>query len=49
MEGVNKNGYITLYNTNYKVLAYAQKLLLRRFGIESTGPWPHKQIRDDNA
>jgi intein-encoded DNA endonuclease-like protein len=39
---VNKNGYITLYNTNYEVLVYAQRLL-RRFGIESTGPWPHKR------
>jgi intein-encoded DNA endonuclease-like protein len=40
---VSKEGYIKLYNTNYEVLAYAQKLLLRRFGIESTGPWPNKQ------
>jgi intein-encoded DNA endonuclease-like protein len=39
---VNKNGYIYLYNTNYEVLVYAQRLL-RRFGIESTGPWPHKR------
>jgi intein-encoded DNA endonuclease-like protein len=36
---VSKRGYITLYNTNYEVLVYAQRLL-RRFGIESTGPWP---------
>jgi intein-encoded DNA endonuclease-like protein len=41
---VSKDGrYIYLYNTNYELLVYAQKLLLRRFGIESTGPWPHKQ------
>jgi intein-encoded DNA endonuclease-like protein len=36
---VSKNGYITLHNTNYEVLVYAQRLL-RRFDIESTGPWP---------
>jgi intein-encoded DNA endonuclease-like protein len=40
---VGKNGYIILYNTNYELLTYAQKLLLRRFGIESTGPWPNTQ------
>jgi intein-encoded DNA endonuclease-like protein len=39
---VSKNGYIYLYNTNYEVLVYAQRLL-RRFGIESTGPWPAVQ------
>jgi intein-encoded DNA endonuclease-like protein len=39
---VHKAGYIYLYNTNYEVLAYTQRLL-RRFGIEATGPWPHKQ------
>jgi intein-encoded DNA endonuclease-like protein len=39
---VSKNGYIELHNTNYEVLVYAQRLL-RRFGIESTGPWPHKR------
>ena len=39
---VSKNGYISLYNTNYEVLVYAQRLL-KRLGIESTGPWPHKQ------
>jgi intein-encoded DNA endonuclease-like protein len=38
---VSKEGYIKLYNTNYEVLAYAQKLLRRRFGIDSTGPWLH--------
>jgi intein-encoded DNA endonuclease-like protein len=40
---VRKEGYIILYNTNYELLTYAQKLLLRRFGIESTGPWPNTQ------
>jgi intein-encoded DNA endonuclease-like protein len=40
---VKKNGYIYLYNTNYEVLVYAQKLLWRYFGIESTGPWPSTQ------
>jgi intein-encoded DNA endonuclease-like protein len=37
---VSKGGYIYLYNSNYEVLVYAQRLLRRRFGIESTGPWP---------
>jgi intein-encoded DNA endonuclease-like protein len=40
---VDKKGYIYLFNTNYEVLVYAQKLLWKYFGIESTGPWPHKQ------
>jgi intein-encoded DNA endonuclease-like protein len=40
---VGKDGYIRLYNTNYEILVYAQRLLWRYFGIESTGPWPHKQ------
>jgi intein-encoded DNA endonuclease-like protein len=39
-EHVSKNGYITLHNTNYELLVYAQKLLWKYFGIESTGPWP---------
>jgi intein-encoded DNA endonuclease-like protein len=40
---IGKDGrYIKLYNTDYEVLVYAQKLL-RRFGIEATGPWPDKQ------
>jgi intein-encoded DNA endonuclease-like protein len=38
---VNKKGYITLHNTNYELLVYAQKLLWKYFGIESTGPWPN--------
>jgi intein-encoded DNA endonuclease-like protein len=40
---VCKNGYMYLYNTNYELLVYAQKLLRERFSIEATGPWPHKQ------
>jgi intein-encoded DNA endonuclease-like protein len=40
---VNKRGQITLYNSDYEVLVYAQRLLRERFGIEATGPWPHKQ------
>jgi intein-encoded DNA endonuclease-like protein len=39
---VSKNGYIYFYNTNYEVFVYAQRLL-RRSGIESTGPWPAVQ------
>jgi intein-encoded DNA endonuclease-like protein len=38
---VSKEGYISLYNTNYEVLVYAQKLLWKYFRIEATGPWPH--------
>jgi intein-encoded DNA endonuclease-like protein len=37
---VKKEGYVYLHNTNYEVLVYAQKLLWKYFGIESTGPWP---------
>jgi intein-encoded DNA endonuclease-like protein len=40
---VRKEGYIILYNTNYEVLVYAQRLLWKYFGIESTGPWPNTQ------
>jgi intein-encoded DNA endonuclease-like protein len=40
---IGKNGYIRLYNTNYEVLVYVQRLLWKYFGIEATGPWPHKQ------
>jgi intein-encoded DNA endonuclease-like protein len=40
---VRKEGYIILSNTNYEVLVYAQRLLWRYFGIESTGPWPNVQ------
>ena len=34
---VDKNGYISIYNTELRLLMYVQELL-RRFGIESTGP-----------
>jgi intein-encoded DNA endonuclease-like protein len=34
---VSKSGYILAFNTNYEVLTYVQGLL-KRFGIESTGP-----------
>jgi intein-encoded DNA endonuclease-like protein len=40
---VSEKGYIVLHNTNYDLLVYAQRLLWRYFGIESTGPWPSKQ------
>jgi intein-encoded DNA endonuclease-like protein len=41
---ISKAGYIImLHSTNYELLTYAQRLLWRYFGIESTGPWPHKQ------
>jgi intein-encoded DNA endonuclease-like protein len=40
---VSKKGYIILYNTNYELLVYTQKLLWRYFGIESRGPRPHVQ------
>jgi intein-encoded DNA endonuclease-like protein len=35
---VNKRGYIIIYNTDYELLTYV-KDLLKRLGIESTGPW----------
>jgi intein-encoded DNA endonuclease-like protein len=37
---VSKKGYITLHNSDYEILVYAQRLLWRYFGIKSTGPWP---------
>ena len=40
---IDERGRIKLYNTNYELLVYAQKLLKTRFGIESTGPWPAKK------
>jgi intein-encoded DNA endonuclease-like protein len=50
---VNKNGYIVLYNTDYDLLVYAQKLLWKYFGIEATGPWPIRPkgttMRDPNT
>jgi intein-encoded DNA endonuclease-like protein len=36
---VNKSGYIIISNTDYELLTYI-KDLLKRLGIESTGPWP---------
>jgi intein-encoded DNA endonuclease-like protein len=36
---VNKHGYILAYNSNYELLLYVQELL-KRFGIETRGPWP---------
>jgi intein-encoded DNA endonuclease-like protein len=36
---VSKDGHITVANTNYELLQYVQELL-KRFGIETTGPWP---------
>jgi len=41
---VSKYGYIYIHNTNYELLEYAKKLL-RRFGIETTGPWPTSKNR----
>ena len=35
---VNKRGYVIIYNTDYELLTYV-KDLLKRLGIESTGPW----------
>jgi intein-encoded DNA endonuclease-like protein len=37
---VDKNGRISIYNTDLRLLTYVQELL-RRFGIESTGPRIH--------
>jgi intein-encoded DNA endonuclease-like protein len=37
---VDKNGYITIYNTDLRPLTYVKELL-RRLGIESTGPRIH--------
>jgi intein-encoded DNA endonuclease-like protein len=39
---VDKKGYIEISNTGYELLTYV-KDLLKRFGIESTGPWPRRQ------
>jgi intein-encoded DNA endonuclease-like protein len=38
---VSKSGYIYILNTDYKLLEYV-KDLLKRLGIESTGPWPKR-------
>jgi intein-encoded DNA endonuclease-like protein len=37
---ISKEGYIKLYNIDYDLLVYAQRLLWKYFGIEATGPWP---------
>jgi intein-encoded DNA endonuclease-like protein len=39
---VNKRGYIYILNTDYELLEYV-KDLLKRLGIESTGPWPERR------
>jgi intein-encoded DNA endonuclease-like protein len=39
---VSREGYICVYNTDRKLLEYI-KNLLKRLGIESTGPWPKRQ------
>ena len=39
---VSKSGYIYILNTDYKLLEYV-KDLLKRLGIESTGPWPERR------
>jgi intein-encoded DNA endonuclease-like protein len=36
---VDKRGYVRISNTDYELLAYVKELL-KRLGIESTGPWP---------
>jgi len=39
---VSKRGYIYILNTDYELLEYV-KDLLKRLGIESTGPWPERR------
>jgi intein-encoded DNA endonuclease-like protein len=39
---VSEEGYIRIYNTDYRLLEYVKELL-KRFGIESTGPWTKRQ------
>jgi intein-encoded DNA endonuclease-like protein len=39
---VNKRGYVRISNTDYELLTYV-KDLLKRLGIESTGPWPTRR------
>jgi intein-encoded DNA endonuclease-like protein len=39
---VDKRGYIIISNTDYDLLTYV-KDLLKRLGIESTGPWPERR------
>jgi intein-encoded DNA endonuclease-like protein len=39
---VGVEGFIRIYNTNYELLKYVKKLL-RKLGIECTGPKPHRK------
>jgi intein-encoded DNA endonuclease-like protein len=39
---VSEEGYIRIHNTDYRLLEYV-KDLLKRLGIESTGPWPERR------
>ncbi len=39
---VSEDGCITVANSNYELLLYVQELL-KRFGIETTGPYPRKR------
>jgi len=39
---VSEEGYIRIYNTDYRLLEYI-KDLLKRLSIESTGPWTKRQ------
>jgi intein-encoded DNA endonuclease-like protein len=39
---INEEGYIRIHNTDYRLLEYVKELL-KRFGIESTGPWTKRQ------
>jgi intein-encoded DNA endonuclease-like protein len=39
---INEEGYINVCNTDRSLLEYV-KDLLKRLGIESTGPWPKRQ------
>jgi intein-encoded DNA endonuclease-like protein len=40
-ECVKESGYIIILNTDYELLTYV-KDLLKRLGLESTGPWPKR-------
>ena len=39
---VSEEGYICIHNTDYRLLEYVKELL-KRLGIESTGPWPERR------
>jgi intein-encoded DNA endonuclease-like protein len=39
---VSEEGYIRIHNTDYRLLEYVKELL-KRLGIESTGPWHKRQ------